>query len=261
MKSAPGLVETEERDGALWVRLNRPHRHNALVPDLLLDLRAAIQAAARNKPAALVICAKGGSFSTGGDLLGFLDHGACKKDLQTYSECLVGLLHDAILDLLTFPAPVLTAVNGPVTGGSAGLVFAADMVAMSEDAFIQPYYSEVGFGPDGGWTALLSDRIGPARSLQIQYLNERIFADDALALGLVSRISKPSRLEADVADWVAALGARHQQSHVATRQNVWDAQRLEAVRKRLENEKEHFLELVARPETIAGLKTFTSKSA
>ncbi|WP_299483971.1 enoyl-CoA hydratase/isomerase family protein [uncultured Roseibium sp.] len=258
MKPAPGFVETEERDGAVWVRMNRPHRHNALVPDLLLDLRAAILAAAQAKPVALVICAKGTSFSTGGDLLGFLEHGCRHQELLAYSDRLVGLLHEAILDLLTFPAPVLAAVNGPVTGGSAGLIFAADMVAMSEDAFIQPYYSEVGFGPDGGWTALLSDRIGAARSLQVQYLNERVFADEALALGLVSRVCKPARLEADVGDWIAVLGSQHLQSHLATRRNVWDELRLEAVRKRLGNEKEQFLELVARPETIAGLKAFTS---
>jgi 2-(1,2-epoxy-1,2-dihydrophenyl)acetyl-CoA isomerase len=79
-------------------------------------------------------------------------------------------------------------VNGPVTGGSARLVLAADIVLMGKSAFIQPYYSEIGFAPVGGWTAMLPKRIGPARAIEIQALNMRIDADTALLLGLASRI-------------------------------------------------------------------------
>ncbi len=261
MNNSNRLVETEERGGALWIWLNRPERHNALVPDLVFDLQKAIANAASQAPAALVLSGRGPGFSTGGDISTFLDHAGSTRALLDYSECLVGALHEVILDLLLFPAPVLAAVNGPVTGGATGLVLAADVAAMSEGAFIQPYYSEVGFGPDGGWTALLPERIGTAKALEVQYLNERILAADALSLGLVSCVCPPSDLGDCINGWVEKIGERYKQTHQVTRQNVWDEARLAQVRARLDQEKASFLELIARPQTLTGMKTFMKRRA
>ncbi|MEM9633633.1 MAG: enoyl-CoA hydratase/isomerase family protein [Pseudomonadota bacterium] len=255
------MVESETRQGAVWLWLNRPQRHNALVPELLADMRAAIAAANQTQPVALVLSGRGPSFSTGGDISGFLAHASSHEELISYSDGLVTELHEAILDLLAFPAPVLAAVNGPVTGGSTGLVLASDMVAMSDLAFVQPYYSEVGFGPDGGWTALLPERVGTAKALQIQYLNERLSAAEALTLGLAASVCARTELETRVEAWTEELGRRYRQTHCATRQNIWDDQRLGLARRRLEQEKARFLELVARPETFDGMQKFTRKRA
>jgi 2-(1,2-epoxy-1,2-dihydrophenyl)acetyl-CoA isomerase len=255
------FVETEIREGAIWLWLNRPARHNALIPDLVFDLRAAIAAAAEKDPVALVLSGRGSSFSTGGDLGGFLDHARSQIELRAYADLLVGGLHDTILDLLAFPAPVMAAVNGPVTGGSAGLMLAADMVAIADTAFVQPYYSAVGFGPDGGWTALLPDRIGTARALAIQYRNIRISAAEAVELGLAVKAGPVAGLTGTVDGWVADLGRGFAQTHQATRQNIWDDSRREAVRRRLDQEKTRFLDLVARQGTLEGMKDFTRKRA
>lgn len=261
MTDAGRLVETESRNGAFWIWLNRPERHNALVPELMTALHGAVQAAKSEDPVALVLCGRGASFSTGGDVAGFLDRSGVPEDLAAYSEQLVGVLHATILELLAFPAPVLAAINGPVTGGSTGLMLAADMVAISERAFVQPYYSEVGFGPDGGWTALLPERVGTSKALEIQYLNDRIGAADALSLGLASCVCARPELERQIDRWVSALAARYQQTHRATRKNVWDEVRLAQVRDRLDQEKDRFLDLIVRPDTRAGMAAFTKKRA
>ncbi|POF28566.1 enoyl-CoA hydratase/isomerase family protein [Roseibium marinum] len=254
-------VETEIRDGAVWLWLNRPERHNALVPAMVSDLRSAIARAAAQDPPALVLAARGRSFSTGGDVAGFLENSGSLEALKDYSERLVGGLHAAILDLLAFPAPVLAAINGPVTGGSTGLMLAADLVAMVEDAFVQPYYSEVGFGPDGGWTALLPDRIGTAKALQIQYRNERIGAAEALVLGLATSICPSAELESQIRNWTTDIAKGFAQTHRATREKVWDDQRRAEVRSRLDQEKARFLELVTRPETLEGMRDFKKERA
>ncbi|MCX2725494.1 enoyl-CoA hydratase/isomerase family protein [Roseibium salinum] len=255
------LVETEWRHGAVWLWLNRPERHNALVPPLTGALRSALAELAEQEPAALVLSGRGHSFSTGGDIAGFLEHAGSRQALRDYSEGLVGDLHDAILELLAFPAPVLAAVNGAVTGGSAGLLFAADMVAMSDRAFLQPYYCEVGFAPDGGWTALLPDRVGPSKALEIQYRNARIGAAEALALGLASSVCPRSELATQIDAWVDDLGKGFARTHRVTRQGVWDERRREEVRRRLDLERARFLELVERPETLDGMKRFTRQRA
>lgn len=253
------LVETEIRNGAYWVWLNRPDRHNALVLELIDDLRNALADAVSSDPAALVLSGRGNSFSTGGDIGGFLGHAGSGDQLIRYADDLVSGLHDAIMDLLAFPAPVLAAVNGPVTGGSTGLVLAADMVAMAETAFVQPYYCDVGFAPDGGWTALLPERVGAAKALEIQYLNTRVSADQAREIGLVTSTCARPDLEEQIDSWVTGLRLKKAQSHKAARHNIWDKARRGEVRSRLEQEKAHFLELVARLETLEGMKAFVEK--
>lgn len=261
MTTGSEQVRVDEIEGAIRVCLDRPSRHNALVPQLLAGLEAALDEAAEKEPVALVLTGNGASFSTGGDIAGFLAHAGSREELLGYAEKLVGGLHEIVLKLLTFPAPVLAAVNGPVTGGSAGLVLAADMVAMAERSFIQPYYSSVGFAPDGGWTALLPDRIGTAKTLQIQYLNERISAKEAKALGLAACVCPRSNLDGVVAQWLRTLEAGSASTHLATRKNVWDDARLEQARARLEREKSRFLDLIVQPDTLAGMNAFLQKRA
>lgn len=261
MTNATRQVVIEEADGTVWLRLNRPTRHNALVPDLIADLEDVLDRVSGKDPVALVLTGNGASFSTGGDISGFLAHAGSRQELQDYAAHLVGGLHEAIVKLLSFPAPVIAAVNGPVTGGATGLVLAADMVAMSDQAFLQPYYSTVGFAPDGGWTALLPDRIGTAKALQIQYLNERISAKEARALGLAACVCPRSELDNTVAKWLHTLRAGSHATHRATRKNVWDEARIDKVRERLDREKSRFLDLIVQPDTLAGIKAFLQKRA
>ncbi|WP_297591358.1 hypothetical protein [Roseibium sp.] len=70
-----------------------------------------------------------------------------------------------------------------------------------------------------------------------------------------------SELFAQIDDWIEELRQRYAQTHSATRKNVWGGERLELARIRLEQERQRFLELVARPETLEGMRRFTRKSA
>jgi 2-(1,2-epoxy-1,2-dihydrophenyl)acetyl-CoA isomerase len=187
--------------------LNRPERHNSLVPALTDSLNADLLRAAET-PAVriLVMQAAGASFSTGGDVAGFYAQPRDRR--RAYAETLVGGLNRAILQLLNLPFPVISRVHGPVTGGSLGFLLASDLVAITPEGFIQPYYTQVGFSPDGGWTAMLPDRIGIARTREIQLLNQRIGATEAVQLGLATVLIEASQLDARIADWVSTLLAK-----------------------------------------------------
>ncbi|HEY5776542.1 MAG TPA: enoyl-CoA hydratase/isomerase family protein, partial [Xanthomonadales bacterium] len=154
---AERLVTLERRGPIALVSLNRPARHNALVPELLAELLQVLGDPVCQDAAVVVLRAEGRSFSTGGDLYGFRQQ---RETIGTYAYGLVGQLNEVILAIYAHPAAVVCSVHGQVTGGSLGLLLAADHVIMRRGASITPYYSVVGFSPDGGWTALLPDIIG-----------------------------------------------------------------------------------------------------
>jgi len=260
METETALIDLRREGGVLWLEINRPERHNSLNAVLVGALSEALSEvlyeANDGEIYALVLVARGRSFSTGGDLAGFLDHAQHPARLAAYARRLVGGLHNIVLDLLSCPVPVIARVHGPVTGGALGLVLAADVVAMAEDAFLQPYYTEVGFAPDGGWTALLPERLGPALAGEIQYLNRRIDAARARALGLAGHVGPGAELDAVIKGWLAELAQKDRASLRASRRLIWDEARRAKVAARLNAETEAFVELVVRPETCRRMAQF-----
>ena len=183
------LVLIEQTDSIATLTLNRPERHNSLTPELLNDFLLALYDVADAR--VLILRANGRSFSTGGDVRAFYDH---RADAATYAREIVGLLNQTIEALLKFPAPTIAAVNGLVTGGSIGLVLAADMVLVTPNASFTPYYNVVGFSPDGGWTALLPTVIGYAKAAESLLTNATITAQQAVDWGLANRAVEADRV-------------------------------------------------------------------
>jgi 2-(1,2-epoxy-1,2-dihydrophenyl)acetyl-CoA isomerase len=254
------LVRFDRGDGpAARVTLGHPARHNALTPELLDDLRAALQRVQESDARLMVIAGEGRSFSTGGDIAEFVARADDPERLRDYAERIVQALNDAILDLLRLPIPVVARVQGATTGGAIGLVLASDIVLMTPDAFLQPYYGVVGFAPDGGWTALLPERIGASRSIAAQALNRRIEASEALRLGIADEIALPDELEGRIAVHSATIATQSRGTLAATRALVWDEARLRVVEGRLDAEKGAFVARVALPQVIAGIRGFVGQ--
>lgn len=246
-----------EENGIARLTLNRPERHNALVPELLEDLSHALEQCRRQPPAVLVIDAAGKSFSTGGDVAGF--YNTPRAERQTYASTVVGTLNAVILQLLTLPVPTVTAVHGMVTGGSIGLVLASDIVVAGPDASFAPWYTVVGYSPDGGWTALLPDRIGRARALDIQLTNRTVFRDEALAWGL-AQYSAGAGEELATAFSIANTLTRRRPGSVANtlKLNRPDPERTAAA---LEREYQAFLEQITTDEADRGMAEFLGRTA
>ncbi len=232
--------------------LNRPERHNSLIPELLEDLLTAF-ATIRAEPdiRAVVLQANGRSFSTGGDLQGFADH---LDTLEAYSHRIVGLLNQVILTMLDFPYPIITAVHGIVTGGSLGLVLASDVVLVSEGASFTPYYSVVGFSPDGGWTAILPNLIGLRRTSEILLANRTVTAEQAVAWGLANHLVPAETLHADAHTLAQKIVSFQSLSILQTKQAL--RSHLGDVETRLETERERFVQTIMRPETQEGMIAF-----
>lgn len=128
------LVRVERAEGVARVALCRSGMHNALVPELLDELLAALaQLRDDAQCRAVLIAAEGAAFSIGGDMRRFQRERKDAASLYAYSSLLVGRLNQAILALIDLPQPVVAAVHGIVTGGSIGLVLAADLVYLAPE--------------------------------------------------------------------------------------------------------------------------------
>ena len=233
------------------ITLNRPERHNSLVPELLEQLLAGLaEVAARPEVRVLVLQANGRSFSTGGDLGGFVEH---LDDLERYAERLVGLLNETIVALIDLPVPVVAAVHGIVTGGSLGLVLASDVVLMTPQASLTPFYSVVGFSPDGGWSALLPDVIGRKRAAGLLLTNGTVTAEQAVAWGLASRLVSADALYDEARATALAIAAMQPGAVRAIKRRLWADV---PVAQRLEAERRSFVDQIVTAEARAGMAAF-----
>lgn len=247
------LVTLEVTETAAIIRLNRPARHNALVPGLLQELLDALNDERCRNTTAVILAAEGQSFSTGGDLLGFWQH---RDDIADYSQRLVGLLNQVVLALYTHPVPVACAVQGQVTGGSLGLLLAADRVIMHRQVTITPWYAAVGFSPDGGWTAMLPDVIGREQSGNWLLSNATFAADQCLAIGLAHELVTTDVMSAALAwsDNIAGMSA----ASIGSTRSLLRGDAAE-IRRRLDAERAAFVQQVQTPEAIAGIARFLGK--
>lgn len=248
------LIKTRRTGSVATLVLNRPARHNSLVPELLAELLAELQALAVDDTAkAVVLAAEGKSFSTGGDVKAFFSAG---DDVGEFAAETVGLLNNVIMAMIELPQPIVVAVHGMVTGGSLGLVLAADVVVMDREATITPWYSVVGFAPDGGWTAMLPDLIGKKRAANILLRNRTICAEQAASWGIADDV-----VDEDVAagaDAIAQAIAEMVPGAVTAIKRHLGADHLD-IAARLEEERQAFIKQVVTQDARRGMANFLGR--
>ncbi|MGT2428123.1 enoyl-CoA hydratase/isomerase family protein [Cupriavidus basilensis] len=249
------LVLVERSGSTAVLRLNRAERHNSLVPGLLEDLLAALERVEADPDVRAVVLGHAGrSFSTGGDVGAFAAFPPQSAELEQYAQRLLGLLNAAILRLAALRCPVIAAVEGWLTGGALGLALACDMTVLGEGARIAPYYTVVGFSPDGGWTAMLPQMIGAARARAIQLENTTLTAGQAASLGVVTHLAPTGEAEAMALSLAAGLKDKVAGSVASTRALLrWDP---EVLAHGLERERVAFVAQVTRAEAAAGMRRF-----
>lgn len=238
------------------ITLNRPERHNSLIPELLSELLDAIETIKTNNDVrAVVLQANGKSFSTGGDVKAFYEK---RDEIESYSNEVVGLLNESIIALITLPQPVVVAVHGIVTGGSLGLVLASDVALVSERGTFTPYYSVVGFSPDGGWTAMLPNIIGQKRAAQALMLNETITARQAVEWGMANRIVEANSIREEAVAAARKIAAMKAGSIRRAKKNLGSD--VGRIAQALESERTEFVNQIKTEEAKLGMAQFLSAS-
>lgn len=182
----------EIRDHIAIVTMNRPERLNALSDQLVQELRAAVDAAARPESGArcLLLTGAGRGFSSGADLA----DEKMSDGLPDLSLKLRTGYNPLIEALSALPIPVIAAVNGPAAGAGMSLALAADFVIAAKSAYFLQAFVNIGLAPDAGATWFLPRLVGPARAMELMMLGEKLPAEQAHAWGLIHKAVDDERL-------------------------------------------------------------------
>ncbi len=92
------------------------------------------------------------------------------------------------------PKPVIAAINGAAIGGGLELALACDIRIASEDAFFGVYEVRMGIHQGDGGLVRLSKICGMGVALDLSLTGRKVNAEEALALGLVSKVVPPEAL-------------------------------------------------------------------
>ena len=171
----------EERVGT--VTIDHPPV-NALNRGTLAELGALLtEVAGRDDVRALILTGAGSAFVAGADIKEMTQVSGPDEALALLQGGL-----DVLEQLDTLLIPTIAAVNGYCLGGGNELALACDLRLASDRArFGQPEIN-LGLIPGFGGTVRLTRLVGPARALEIMLTGTDISAQDALRMGLVSRV-------------------------------------------------------------------------
>jgi enoyl-CoA hydratase/carnithine racemase len=195
-------VKVEQRGNvAVWT-IDRPDRMNSLSRATLFALgRLAREAIANANVRAIVITGAGDkAFCAGADL----------KERQGMSEndvrVQVDLYRSELGPLDRSPKPVVAAINGVAYGGGLELALICDMRVAASHAQLALPETSLGIIPGAGGTQRLPRIVGEARAKEMILLARKLTADEALAWGLVNRVTPAGKnVVDDAVEWIAPI--------------------------------------------------------
>jgi len=194
------MLRYESKGPCAVVTIDDPERRNPLSNEAMAGLEAAVARAAADEDVRVIIITGAGNkaFSAGGDLSGgFMD-----TPIGQHGER--GALADLFRSLRRCPKPTIARVNGHALGGGFGLAAACDIVIAVEGALLGTPEIRVGLWPMM-ISAVLKPLVPQKALFEMMATGRRISAEDALRLGVVSRVVSAADLDDAVDETVGAL--------------------------------------------------------
>lgn len=185
------FIQTGVDNGVLTIALNRPDRLNALIPQMMDEIVAALYAAPQQGVRAAILTGSGKGFCSGTDLQ---MEGGLPDDI---SELLEHHYNPAMEKIMALPLPMVAAVHGPCAGIGTSLALACDFVVAARSSYFLHAFVNIGLVPDGGVTWMLPRLIGRARATQMMMLGERIPAERAENWGLIYKVVDDDVLQSE----------------------------------------------------------------
>ena len=192
-------ISIEDREGVRHVVLDRPDKKNALTAAMYGILADAVTSATHDDVGALLISARGDTFTAGNDLRDFLEQPPHGEDAPVF-RFLIGLARTDV--------PVIAAVRGNAVGIGTTMLLHCDLVYAAPTAKLKVPFVDLGLVPEAGSSVLLPRRIGRSRAGAALYLGETINAGQAFADGIVTKVVPDEELDAEAEAAARAIAAK-----------------------------------------------------
>ena len=213
--------------GIAVLTLNRPERLNALTKTMLSGLRTHLAALAEDPEiGCVVLTGSGRAFCSGGDVR-VQAANAGKSDLSPELRAdqlrasmeASRLLHD-------MPKPTIAMLNGVAAGAGMSLALACDLRIGGESARMTTAFAKVGLSGDYGGTYFLTQMLGSAKARELYLLSPVLTAQEALALGMVTRVVPDAEVEASARELAMSLAQGPTITLGYIKRNINNAERL-----------------------------------
>jgi enoyl-CoA hydratase/carnithine racemase len=192
----------EVKDRVARITIDREAQRNAITGETVRLFHEYLDRA-QNDPQVRVVLVTGSgeqTFCSGADLgSGPAAGGGDTDPFQSYA--------DLLKRLTRFPKPTVARVNGSCVAGGTGFALACDIVIASDRARFGTPEVNVGLFPMM-IGALIFRNVGRKRAMEMVLLGEKIDAEQALQMGLVTRLVPPDDLDREVDRVVEALAGK-----------------------------------------------------
>lgn len=174
----------ERREQVTILRLSSSDTTNRLTTRAVEALTRVIAQLVSERPAALIITGNDHFFSAGADLNEITELiGPAAYDFALMGQRLM----NAVADL---PFPVIAAVRGYCMGGGLDLALACHRRIAAPNAAFGHRGAALGLITGWGGTQRLPRAVGKARALEMFMAAEKIHAQQALQIGLISKVAE-----------------------------------------------------------------------
>lgn len=255
MSSSVGTaVEYSVEGPVAIVTVNRPDAMNALNSDVLLGLASALERieASPDVRCAVITGAGPKAFVAGADI----------KQFEAFDSAGAARFAREGQNLFSrfesLSVPVIAAVNGFALGGGLELALACDFIYASKNAKLGLPECTLGLMPGFGGTVRLARLVGPGRAREMTFSGGMIGADEALAIGLINRVTEPDELMSSVLALAGQIAARAPIAVAKIKQSIREGADL-SVAGAMELEARLFGELFGTADQKEGVRAFIEK--
>ena len=185
-------------DGVLHLHLDREEKRNALNAEILDGMLAALREPGDAR--VVLVTSAGKVFCSGADLVQMAPDAT---GLEVHESR--GKIREVVQAMAACPVPVVASVQGLCLAGGVAIVLGCDLVLAAEGAAFGLPEVDLGIWPFMV-SALLGRHVSPKRALEMMLSARRVPAQEALEMGLVSRVVADLPTETDTL--VRALAAK-----------------------------------------------------
>jgi len=181
--------------------MSSPGRKNAVPPTGWAEFSESFTAFEGSDQRVLIITGAGGDFCAGADM----NKQTVESPSAAENAARMRLISRAVTRLHRLTKPTVAAVDGVAVGAGMNLALGCDIIIATDRARFAEIFVKRGLTLDFGGTWLLPRLVGLARARELALTGRIVYADEALEIGLVSRVVSPDELESTVTDVASTL--------------------------------------------------------